>query len=135
MRPGRLWFPGPTKPGAKLCWLTLFVFKNAWLGAYPRKDQVMISGWEYTRDYQYGRRYTGFPFCATCGIHVYNNLYGPARQVLNQMPADMRAKAMEMVTKNLTLQPINVRVLDGVDLSSIKVKRRDGGTEGYVLDP
>lgn len=95
----------------------------------------MITGQEHTRDYRYGRKYAGFPFCTTCGINVYNNLYGPPQQVLDQFPGDVRERSMQKVRKNLNLQPINVRVLDGVDRTSLLVKRHDGGTEGYVLDP
>lgn len=40
---------------------------------------------------------------------------------------------MAVYWKNMALQPVNVRVLDGVDLKLLKIERTDDGTEGYVL--
>lgn len=35
----------------------------------------------------------------------------------------------------MNMQPLNVRALDGIDLSSLHINRSDVGTEGYELDP
>jgi hypothetical protein len=39
-----------------------------------------------------------------------------------------------MVAKMLDIQPVNVRVLEGVELATLVVVRSDEGTEGYSLD-
>ena len=33
--------------------------------------------------------------------------------------------------KQLDIQPVNVRALDGIDMSRVEVKRSNEGTEGY----
>jgi hypothetical protein len=40
-----------------------------------------------------------------------------------------------MVAKMLDIQPVNVRVLEGVDLAGLSVVRSDEGTERYALEP
>lgn len=79
------------------------------------------------QEYQYGRKFMGFPFCSTCGVHVYMVVYGPPQQVVDRLPEDKK----EFVRKNLDLQPVNVRVLNGVDLGTLDIKRSDNGTDGY----
>jgi hypothetical protein len=69
----------------------------------------------------------GFPFCSTCGVHVYMVVYGPPQHIVDRLPEDKK----EFVRKNLHLQPVNIRVLDGVDLGTSNIKRSDIGTEGY----
>ena len=41
---------------------------------------------------------------------------------------------MAVYRKNMDIQPVNVRALDGVDLRGLEVQRSDEGTEGYDLD-
>ena len=72
----------------------------------------------------------GHPFCRTCGVHVYMNVYGPPQQVVDQLPEEKKA----MVRKNLDMAPVNVRVLDGIQLDALPVARTDEGTEGYETD-
>jgi hypothetical protein len=100
------------------------------VGVYPSKSQVLLSGQENTQDYSFGRKFNGFPFCKTCGIHVYQNLYGPPKSVVEAMPESRR----QAVQKMLDMQPINVRVLDGFDLDRCEIKREDEGTNGYEIE-
>ncbi len=58
------------------------------------------------------------------------NVHGPPQAIIDRLPAERRA----MIKKNLDLQPVNVRLLGGLDLRTVEVKRTDEGTEGYKLD-
>lgn len=104
--------------------------QNAWLGAYPPKAHVAIRGDENTTDYAFNRRFTGHPFCATCGVHVFMRVFGPPAAVIERLPAERQA----MIRQKLDVAPVNVRVLEGVDLGQLTVERTDEGTEGYEQD-
>lgn len=107
--------------------------RNAWLGAYARKSQVVVRGAaQHTRDYQFGpRRFMGHPFCTTCGAHVFMNVYGPPAEVV----ARLSPEKQELVRQNLDVMPVNVRILDGIQahLGQLQVTRSDEGTDGYVV--
>jgi hypothetical protein len=66
---------------------------------------------------------------------VFSNIYGPDPSIFDKLPPERREKALEMYHKNMALQPLNVRTIEGLDLRSIKVERDNCGTEGYALDP
>lgn len=101
--------------------------RNAWIGVYPSKAQVALTGTENVQDYRFGRRFMGHPFCKTCGVHVYMNVYGPPQSVIDRLPEEKKI----MVRQNLDMTPVNVRVLDGIQLGGLSVARTDEGTEGY----
>ncbi|KAB5566242.1 glutathione-dependent formaldehyde-activating gfa [Coniochaeta sp. 2T2.1] len=104
--------------------------RNAWVGIYPRVSEVKVTGAEHLTDYRFGRKFMGHPFCRVCGVHVVMNVHGPPQEVVDQLPDERR----EMVRRKLDVKPINVRVLDGVDLLLLEVERTDEGTEGYETD-
>jgi len=90
---------------------------------------VSIAGKENTKDYVFGRKFNGIPFCKTCGGHVYGILYGPPQAVVDRLPEAKR----EFVKKQLEVQPVNLRVMEGVEWSDLVINSTDEGTEGYVL--
>lgn len=91
---------------------------------------MAITGRENTTDYRYGQKFSGAPFCKTCGVHCFKNLYGPPQEVVDRLPESKR----EFVLRQLRIQPVNLRVLEGVEWDKITVKREDEGTKGYILD-
>jgi hypothetical protein len=91
---------------------------------------VSITGHEKTQDYTFGRKFNGHPFCKVCGVHLFLNLYGPPEEVVRGWPQGRQ----DMVARMLDIRPVNVRVLEGVELAELEVVRCDEGTEGYVLD-
>ncbi|KAK0654753.1 hypothetical protein B0T16DRAFT_395629 [Cercophora newfieldiana] len=107
--------------------------RNAYIGIYPTKDQVRIHGREETFEYLYGRRFNGAVHCKTCGVLVFNNVYGPPISVFDRLPPERREVVLAVYWKNMAMQPLNVRALDGVDLESLPVQRSDEGTAGYVV--
>jgi hypothetical protein len=107
--------------------------QNAYIGVYPTKDQVRIHGREHTGEYLYGRKFNGAAHCKTCGVLVFNNVYGPPIRVFDSLPPERKEKALAIYRKNMAMQPLNVRALDDVDILSLKVERTDEGTEGYSL--
>lgn len=103
--------------------------KNAIIGIYPDKSQVTITGRESTTEYQFGQKFNGSPFCKTCGVHVFGNLYGPPKELVETWPEARQ----QIVKKKLAIQPVNIRALHGVEWESLKITRVDEGTEGYGI--
>ncbi|KAF6810122.1 glutathione-dependent formaldehyde-activating gfa [Colletotrichum sojae] len=99
------------------------------VGVYPHKSQVAIVGKEHTEDYKFGRKFNGSPFCRTCGVFSFGILYGPPAEMVARLP---EAK-QEFVRKQLEIQPLNVRILDGVEWDKIDINWSNEGTEGYSL--
>lgn len=102
------------------------------IGVYPPKQLVRITGKEHTSDYLLGRGWTGAPFCSTCGCHLFENIYGPPPEFIEAIPEERRAKATELIKKNMAMACINVRCLENV--GDVKIEQSDEGTEGYRLD-
>jgi hypothetical protein len=67
-------------------------------------------------------------------VHVFSNVYGPPLSVFDKVPPERREQVMAVYRKNMDMQPVNVRALDGVDLRGLEIQRSDEGTEGYELD-
>ncbi|KAF4871689.1 Centromere protein V [Colletotrichum siamense] len=103
--------------------------RNGAIGVYPHKSQVTIVRKERTQEYQFGRRFNGAPFCRTCGVHCFGNLYGPPQSIVDRLPDAKK----EFVRKQLEIQPLNVRVLNEVDWEELEIKWANEGTEGYAL--
>jgi hypothetical protein len=115
--------------------LALTLYEDAYIGVYPTKDQVKIYGREDTIEYLYGRKFNGTSYCKTCGITVFSNVYGPPLTTFDKLPHERKERAMAVYWKNMALQPLNARTIDGLDIGSLEIKRVDEGTEGYVLPP
>lgn len=81
----------------------------------------------------------GVVHCKTCGVQIFTNLYGPPITVFDKLPPERKAYALEVYHKNMSLQPLNMRAMEGFQLLSetINIKRTDEGTEGYaeLLEP
>ncbi|TKW55792.1 hypothetical protein CTA1_4255 [Colletotrichum tanaceti] len=105
-------------------------FQNGFIGVYPHRSLVTLAGKDQTQDYKFGRGFNGSPFCRICGVHCFGNLYGPPAEVVGRLPE----ATQEFVRKQLEIQPINIRVLDGVEWDKIDIKWKNEGTEGYFLD-
>jgi hypothetical protein len=73
--------------------------------------------------------------CKTCGVTVFSNVYGPPLSVFDRLPPERKERALQVYHKNMALQPLNVRTLNGVDVGALQIERTDEGTEGYVLPP
>ncbi len=97
---------------------------------YPRVAQVALEGRDKTKDYVYGRKFSGSPFCTTCGVHVFSNIYGPPAHVVESWPEARQA----MVREKLDLLPLSIRSFHDLDLSTLPILCSDEGTDGYVLD-
>ena len=107
--------------------------QNAYIGIYPTKSQVRIHGSDNTFEYLYGTKFNGAAHCKTCGVLVFNNVYGPPISVFDRLPLERKEQVLAVYWKNLAMRPLNVRALDYVDIGSLEVQRTDEGTEGYEL--
>lgn len=78
--------------------------------------------------------------CKKCGVQVFTNIYGPPITVFDKLPPERKAHALEVYHKNMSLQPLNVRAMEGfqqLPSEGLAIKRSDEGTEGYaeLLEP
>lgn len=71
----------------------------------PENTFKLISGEESLGDYQFGRKTIHHHFCSSCGVGPFG---------AGSMPDGTKMRA------------INVRCLEGVDLSALKIKHFDG---------
>lgn len=109
----------------------LTISKNAFVGVYSSKSQVTITdSGNKLKIYKFGRGFNGHPFCSACGVHTHQILYGPPQSVIDRLPPDRLA----FVQKQLDIQPVNVRCLDGVNVAELAITRSDEGTDGYVIE-
>jgi hypothetical protein len=65
---------------------------------------------------------------------VFTDIYGPPISVFDKLPPERKEAALRVYHKNMQLQPLNVRAMEGVDLSTLDIKRTDDGTKGYELE-
>ncbi|KAL0944722.1 glutathione-dependent formaldehyde-activating gfa [Colletotrichum truncatum] len=103
--------------------------RNGFIGVYPHQSQVTLVGKENTQDYRFGRRFNGSPFCKTCGVHCFSNLYGPPQAIIDRLPDEKK----KFVRRQLEIQPVNVGVLEDVEWDKLNLQWANEGTEGYVL--
>ncbi|MBJ6766149.1 GFA family protein [Myxococcaceae bacterium JPH2] len=75
------------------------------LGFVPATQFNLLSGRERLTDYQFGKKTIHHLFCSTCGVRPFGQGKGPDGQ---------------------EMYAINVRCLDGVDVSTLKVVPFDG---------
>lgn len=106
----------------------------AYIGSYEPKDDVRIHGKENTFEYLWNAKLGGPAMCKTCGVHMFGNLYGPPISAFDKLPAERLPIVIEIYAKNMNMQPICVRVMDDIDMSTLKIDYDDCGTEGYKLD-
>ncbi|KAH0492000.1 hypothetical protein TgHK011_003400 [Trichoderma gracile] len=109
----------------------------AYIGAYPVKDNVRIYGRDRVFEYLTGGNFSGTTFCKTCGVHVFSNVYGPPISVFERLPPERKEKALAVYHKNMAMQPLNVRAMEGIKIDNLRplIKREHEGTQGYELDP
>ncbi|OTB01660.1 hypothetical protein M426DRAFT_323289 [Hypoxylon sp. CI-4A] len=100
--------------------------RNAYTWIYPSKAQVAIRGWDNISFYAFGRDYWKKSFCKTCGVSLHNHLDNYTPEEIAAMPDGRR----EWVTEHIDWRPINLRVLDGVELDKLPIKYVDGWSVG-----
>jgi hypothetical protein len=54
--------------------------------------------------------------------------------MFDTLPPERKETALKLYHRNMQLQPLNVRAMEGVNLSILEINRSDLGTVGYELD-
>lgn len=107
--------------------------QKAYIGVYPEKDQVSIHGKEHTAEHQFGKKYGGDHYCKTCSVFVFATVYGPPLSVFDKVPPERKEHVMAVYHKNMNMLPLNVRCLEGLDISALNINKFDYGDEDYEL--
>ena len=90
--------------------------QNAYLWIYPPKANVTVHGVENLSCYRFNSGIAGHSFCSTCGVAVLNQFHDPEGK-------------LEKVGRVAGTLPVNLRTLNGVDLSVLKIKKVDGKSD------
>jgi hypothetical protein len=78
--------------------------QNGDLWIYPPKSAVVVEGGEKLTDYAFLTKDSQHSFCRVCGVSVL----------------------VRVLDENEDIMPINVRTIDGIDLSSLTLNKYDG---------
>ena len=92
---------------------------------------MRVHGEENAVEYRYQRKFGGDMHCGKCGVFVYAKVYGPPLSVFDKVPPERKEHVMAVYHKNMRLFPLNVRAMEGVDVSKLEIERDACGTEGY----
>ncbi|OAR00412.1 hypothetical protein LLEC1_07563 [Akanthomyces lecanii] len=106
--------------------------RNAYLWVYPETAQVVLAGREEDiARYRFNHEILAKPFCRTCGVSMSNpvNAQTTPDEAAARMPgadAARQKRVREHLARHAKMHPVNVRVLHGVDLDRLHVKKLDG---------
>ncbi|OKL64209.1 hypothetical protein UA08_00513 [Talaromyces atroroseus] len=103
--------------------------RNANVCIYPDQSEVSIVGDDNMTEYRFARKFTGHRFCKVCGVQVYMKLHGPPKALVDSLPLAKQ----KIIRQKLSIVPIRIAALDGVEFSLVKIQRSDEGTEGYAI--
>ncbi|KAH7030879.1 glutathione-dependent formaldehyde-activating enzyme [Microdochium trichocladiopsis] len=101
----------------------------AWI--YPSAKRVSIQGEENVTVYRFNLGVWGKAFCKTCGIYLYGKYHSPPEAAI----ANLSEEGKKWVLGGAHLRPLNIRILNGVDLKELKLSHSDGYTNippGYT---
>ncbi|CAJ2512687.1 Uu.00g008060.m01.CDS01 [Anthostomella pinea] len=101
--------------------------RNAYCWVYPKKNQVTIDGAENLSYYAFGRGIGQKSFCKTCFVPIHNRF-----EFTDEQLAAMSQEDREWASRGMAMCPVNLRLLEGVDLSSLKVQKV---TESVLREP
>ncbi|KAI1090966.1 hypothetical protein F5B19DRAFT_296257 [Rostrohypoxylon terebratum] len=102
--------------------------RNAYLWIYPSKSHVFIAGSSHFGYYSFSRGVWKKSFCRTCGVPVHNHIDDYTPEQIAELPEENRERAVD----HLDWSPINLRVLDGINLGELPLRRIEGSKFGTV---
>ncbi|KAF6842109.1 glutathione-dependent formaldehyde-activating enzyme [Colletotrichum plurivorum] len=100
--------------------------RNGYTWMYPDNNQVVLTGEdEKIGRYAFQNHMLFKTFCKRCGVPM-TNLHNP---MTDEEEAALPEKVQYWYNLSKQKHPVNVRVLHGVDLESLKTQKVDGKTE------
>ncbi|OHW91626.1 glutathione-dependent formaldehyde-activating enzyme [Colletotrichum incanum] len=100
--------------------------RNGYVWLKPNVDQVVLSGDnDKIGRYTFSHRILAKTFCKTCGVPLTNQFNPLTEEEQNALTENARYWHNWSKDKH----PVNARVLNGVDLKSLKILHVDGKTE------
>ncbi|KAI8633339.1 glutathione-dependent formaldehyde-activating enzyme [Xylariaceae sp. FL1651] len=89
---------------------------------YPHKTQVVVNGEENLKLYLSGKKAAGRMFCKICGVPVYTKVM----QLTDEEVAAMNEAAQKWYLGSKDLIPLNLRVINGLNVKDLKPNKFDG---------
>ncbi|RWA04580.1 hypothetical protein EKO27_g10524 [Xylaria grammica] len=96
--------------------------KGGYVWAYPKKPQIVIEGGENLSKYMFGNKYGRKTFCGICGVPIHNELVHFTDEELAAKPE----KERDYIVGGLVFAPVNLRVINGLDVNDLNVGRFHG---------
>ncbi|KAK3292201.1 Mss4-like protein [Chaetomium fimeti] len=97
--------------------------RQGYVWIYPSSSQLAIQGRDNLFYYKFGNHIWRKLFCKTCGVHIASEVNPDQTEeeiaALPEMYQQFRAT-------HFNTQPLNLRVVNGLDVKSLKVIRGDG---------
>lgn len=81
----------------------------------------------------YGKKYGIDHHCSKCGVFTFATVLGPPLSVFDNVPPERKERVMAVYHKNMSMLPLNVRCMEGLDVSSLRIEKVDYGEEDYEL--
>jgi hypothetical protein len=99
-------------------------FQNGYTFVYPTTDDVgvHVASPDDLTVYQFGGKILKHHFCAVCGVPVFVRVCGPPPDVVAAMSEAEKAGRDQMIT----MHPVNLHALDGVEWDLLKVNKIQG---------
>ncbi|KAM0328208.1 hypothetical protein ACHAQA_005615 [Verticillium albo-atrum] len=93
--------------------------RGAYVWLWPMREQVVLHGDEKNiARYEFGKKNMGKMFCRICGVHMTNLASHKSEEELAAMSDDERG----YFEGGKARHPVNLRVIDGLDLESLRGK-------------
>ena len=102
--------------------IKLTILQNGYIWIYPKPDEVVIQGTENMVGYAMGKKMMSKTFCKICGIPIGNRPNNLSEKEIAALSPESK-KYYDMC---FLVEPINIRILNGFDIDSVKTSRFDG---------
>ncbi|KAF9881821.1 glutathione-dependent formaldehyde-activating enzyme [Colletotrichum karsti] len=100
--------------------------RNGYVWIYPKVEHVVLTGDDdKIGRYSFGHHILYKTFCKRCGVPMTNCQMPKTEEEF----AALAEAAQYWHSRMAPMNPVNVRVLNGVDLKSLKIQQLDGKTE------
>ena len=96
--------------------------QNAYIWIYPKVEQVVIQGKDNITEYAMGQKMMLKSFCKTCGVQLSNR----SAPLSEEEIAALSPESKVWFDRGQQFAPVNLRTINGLDLSALNVKKGDG---------
>ncbi|KAH6856844.1 Mss4-like protein [Chaetomium sp. MPI-CAGE-AT-0009] len=97
--------------------------QQGYVWIYPSSNQLAIQGRDNVFYYKFGNHIWRKLFCKTCGVHIGSEVNPDQTE---EEIAALPEMYQQFRINHVNTQPLNLRIVNGLDVKSLKVIRGDG---------